>query len=336
MNAAGGIRYLRNEFMWHSIEPTQGNFDFSGHDMLVDEAEAYGIEFIGLLCYGAPWAAADSGGSKMYPPDDPADFADFAYMTVCRYKDRIHLWEIWNEQNTQRFWKPEVDPEAYGYLLKAATTAIRAADPEAKVAFGGLAPFYSGDWGHMWGFLEEVYAFHPDIGDYFDVLAIHTYTWIQGKPPEIDNPISPLQRSVPTMIREAREVLLRWDGRGKPIWITEVGWHTAIKDKIGYVPEETQAQYLARSFVLSVANGVTKHCWYTWRDSWDFLNDSEDAFGLVGYDPDPTDGVPPRICFGGHLLFNGPAGGARADRRPVRLPVRNAGRRKAGDRALDR
>ena len=156
MNAAGGIRFLRNEFMWHSIEPADGAFDFVKHDQLVADADSWGLEFIGLLCYGAPWAAAGSGGNKMYPPDDPADFADFAFTIVDRYKGSIHNWEIWNEQNTQRFWKPDVDPEAYGYLLKAATTAIRAADPEARVAFGGMAPIYDMAWDSMWGFLEEV------------------------------------------------------------------------------------------------------------------------------------------------------------------------------------
>jgi len=290
---AAGIKYLRNEFMWNVIEPTQGNFDYSGHDAIVAEANAYGRKFIGVLCYGAPWAAADSGGNRMYPPDDPADFANFAFITADRYKDSIHLWEIWNEQNTQRFWKPEVDPEAYGELFKLASDAIRQADPDAVVAFGGMAPLYNSDWESMWGFLEEVYAFHPDVGDYFDVLAIHTYSWIQIADPETDSPISPLQQSTPRMVGDARDVMLKWEGRVKPIWITEVGWYTAVNDPLGYVTEEDQARYLVRSFILSVASGADKYCWYTFRDSWDYLNDSEDAFGLVGYDPDPTDGDPP-------------------------------------------
>jgi hypothetical protein len=295
MNQAAGIRYLRRDFHWHRIEPTRGNFDFSDYDVQVADAEAYGQEFIGLLCFGAPWAASGSGGDIMYPPDDPADFANFCFMTVDRYKDKIRYWEIWNEQNAQRFWKPEPDPEAFGYLLKAATDAIRAADPEAVVAFGGLAPIYSSAWDSMWGFLEEVYAFHPDIGEYFDVLAIHTYTFIQVEEPETDDPLLRLWQSVPTMIRDAKDIVTRWEGREKPIWITEVGWHTASNNKLGYSTEEEQAQYIVRSFVLSVAGGVTMHCWYTFRDGANYLDDSEAAFGLVGYDPDPTDDVLPYV-----------------------------------------
>jgi len=286
---AAGIKYVRNEFLWHRIEPSQGAFDYSGHDVVVAEAVAHGEEIIGLLSYGAPWAAADSGGSNKYPPDDPADYAHFVYTTVDRYKDSVHYWEIWNEQNAQRFWKPDVDPEGYGELLKAASVGIRTADPDALVVFGGMAPIYSADWEHMWGFLEEVYAFHPDVGDYFDVLAIHTYTWIQVAEPETDSPINPLQQSVTGMIEDAREVMLRWEGRARPIWITEVGWYTAINDPLGYVTEEDQARYLVRSFILSVAGGADMHCWYTFDDGSNYLDDSEAAFGLVGYDPDPTD-----------------------------------------------
>jgi hypothetical protein len=295
MDHMAGIKYLRRDFHWHRIEPSRGNFDYSEYDTIVTEAEAWGIKFIGLLCFGAPWAATGSGGDIMYPPDDPADFANFAYTTVDRYKDHIHSWEIWNEQNSQRFWKPEVDPEGYGFLLKAAATAIYAADPKAKVAFGGMATIYDASWDNMWGFLEEVYAFHPDIGNYFDILAIHTYTFIQIADPETDDPGNRLWQSVPTMIKDARDILMRWEGREKPIWITEVGWHTAVNDPLDYSTEEEQAQYLVRSFILSVAYGATRYCWYTFRDSSDYLNDSEAAFGLVGYDPDPTDDVLPYV-----------------------------------------
>jgi hypothetical protein len=295
MNQAAGIRYLRRDFHWHRIEPTRGNFAFSDYDVQVADAAAYGQEFIGLLCFGAPWAASGSGGDIMYPPDDPADFANFCYVTVDRYKGKVRYWEIWNEQNASRFWKPGPDPEAFGDLLKVATVAIRAADPEAMVAFGGMAPIYDMAWDSMWGFLEEVYAFHPDIGDYFDVLAIHTYTFMQLVSPETYDPGLRLIQSVPDMISDARDIVRRWEGRDKPIWITEVGWHTAVNDPLQYSTEEEQAQYIVRSFVLSVAGGATKHCWYTFRDGADYLDDSEAAFGLVGYEPDPTDEVPPYV-----------------------------------------
>jgi len=37
------------------------------------------------------------------------------------------------------YWNPAPDPEQYGRLFKAAAPAIRAADPGAKIIFGGLA-----------------------------------------------------------------------------------------------------------------------------------------------------------------------------------------------------
>lgn len=302
---AAGLKYLRQNFSWSDIEPSRGNFDYSSYDPLVDAAVAQGREFIGLFHGCVPaWAAPSTGGGT-FPPDDPADYAHFAAVTVERYKDKIHYWELWNEQNAERFWKPAPDPEAYGNLLKAVAQAIHAVDPEAKVYFGGLAPIYSAAWGNMWGFLEEAFAFNPDLGDYFDGVAIHTYTFIQIAEPETSDPNNPLKQSVPDMIRDSREVLARWGYPETPIIITEVGWHTASEDPLGSVTEEDQARFLVRNFILSVAAGADIICWYTLRDQWNYLVDSEDAFGLVGYDPDIGDATPSPLkpaFFAHHVL----------------------------------
>ncbi len=66
-------------------------------------------------------------------------------------------------------------------------------------------------------------------------------------------------------------------GKGKPLWITEIGWSTSYL----YVSERTQADYLVRSAILSLEAGVQKFFWY------DFLNDGTDPsqvqqqFGLL-------------------------------------------------------
>jgi hypothetical protein len=66
-------------------------------------------------------------------------------------------------------------------------------------------------------------------------------------------------------------------GQTKPLWITEIGWTTALN----LTDEADQAQYLVRSAMLSLSVGVEKFFWY------DFLNDGTDSvlmeqnFGLL-------------------------------------------------------
>lgn len=288
MNQYARIKYLRQVFHWNTIEPSQGTFDFRAYDQILDEAEQYGQEFLGMFLYCALWNCPDG---TCYPPS-PTDYAKFVRQVVARYKDRIHMWEIWNEENFSRFWLPTPDAYRYGILLKETAKAIREVDPSAIIVLGGLCPLYDQSFESMWGYLIELYALHPDIGEYYDVLAIHPYTYLQFAPPESDNPANPLDQSVPHMIKEGKRILAMF-GEQKPIWITEIGWHTSPLWPLGSATREQQADYLIRSLVLSASEGVEKYFWYCFEDRDEWMTNTEDSFGLVEYDPDPLDANPP-------------------------------------------
>ena len=136
-----GVRLLRRDIHWHRLEPVEGELHWETVDDGVDDITDRGMELLALLVYGVPWATTATEDDKMYPPDDPADFARFAGRVAERYADRVRLFEVWNEPNNGwRFWKPTIegDPEAYGALLSAAGAAIRAAHPDPVVLYGGL------------------------------------------------------------------------------------------------------------------------------------------------------------------------------------------------------
>lgn len=288
MNQSAGIKYLRQVFHWNTIEPLQGKFDFTNYDQIIEEAEQYGQEFIGMFLYCSLWNCPDG---TCYPPS-AQDYAKFVRQVVARYKDRIHVWEIWNEENFSRFWLPSPDAYRYGILLKETAKAIREVDPDAIIVLGGLCPLYDHSFESMWGYLIELYALHPDIGAYYDVLAIHPYTYLQFAPPESDNPANPLEQSVTHMVKEGKRILTKF-GDDKPIWITEIGWHTSPLWPLGSATREQQADYLVRSFVLSASEEVEKYFWYCFEDREEWMTNTEDSFGLVEYDPDPLDSNPP-------------------------------------------
>ena len=269
-----GVGLLRTDFSWSRIEPADGDWRFDGYDVMVDACVAAGIEVDALLDYGVDWAMP--GGS--HDEIDPAVWADFTGTVAARYADRIDLYEIWNEQDTFRFWKPEPNPCAYGDLLRSGYEAIHGADPDAEVLFGGLSTFNGSMFGPdgVWNFLVQVSEFHPDVCDLFDGMAIHPYTIIQQSGPEKAIAAGTIRYpDLASSIDEVRDLLAKVGCPDKPIHLTEMGWPSLL------IGTERQAAYLARGLMISAAKEVDSYYWYTfWDGSGEASLPTEDYFGL--------------------------------------------------------
>ena len=50
----------------------------------------------------------------------------------------MRVWQVWNEQNMDAFFRPQADPAAYAELLGPAAEKIRDADPNAEILIGGM------------------------------------------------------------------------------------------------------------------------------------------------------------------------------------------------------
>jgi hypothetical protein len=73
-----------------------------------------------------------------------ADYAAFAAQVARRYPLSAAV-EVWNEPNLAYYWRGP-DAAAYGALARAATAAVRRANPAMRVLVGALAvPLYDGD-----------------------------------------------------------------------------------------------------------------------------------------------------------------------------------------------
>ena len=287
-----GVQMIRTDFHWHKIEPQDGQFLFDPYQALVDNAAPYEIDVLALLVYSVKWARSDPDD---YGTIDESQFAQFAGTVASQLSGKVDTYEIWNEPDLATFFKPEPNPAKYGKLLKVAYSAIKEQQPDATVLFGGHNSIEAFA-GMPWDFFRRAMRAHPDLGNYFDGLAIHPYTFLQTLAPEQENPGA----TYVDLLTSARQVLGDYGLATKPLYLTETGWPACPCPPleppvlIPNVTYDQQALYLARSFILSWVHGVHTYLWYDFIDSaapGEIF--SEAFFGLFQYDPDPSDETPP-------------------------------------------
>jgi hypothetical protein len=280
-----GPRVIRRDLSWDVLEPAAGQWSLGPLDRVLEATEAVDAELVALLDYGNP-AYPPHDADRTRPVDDPADFARYAATIAQTHGDRLRLYEIWNEPNAgYAFWKPREDPEAYAALVQATVPAIRAADPDAFVALGGL--FWPDLAFNTPGpeFLDSLLSLLPDLAG-VDAVPIHPYRY-PFSAPEV------AQDHQDTLVEQICGARAQLDAAGlqdTELWVGELGWHTAPDSFAPGLSGEDQAAVLVRAAVLSFAQGATQFGWYTTRDSGTDTEDQEQMFGLVGYDPDPLDG----------------------------------------------
>jgi hypothetical protein len=289
-----GVSVVRLDFRWDQLEPAPGAFAWDAHDAMVSAAEAQGLEVLGILGYGVPWASAATDGSVFYPPDDPADFARFVGAVAARYAGRIRRWEIWNEQNAgYRFWLPNLhgDSAAYAGLLRAAATAVHASCADCEVLSGGLF-FHEQIINGALEFTSDMLDADPTVLDEVDAFAFHPYPLYPPQaPPDADE--LP-QRSIFAMTHDLRALLARRGVRDLPLAVTEFGWPSYAT-----VDEDEQARFLTRAVLVSAAMGLDPICWFNVTDGpLHGTSPPEDDFGLYRFgsedDASPIDPKPAR------------------------------------------
>ncbi len=253
-NAVGTLhaQVSRNNLLWSRIEPVEGQQDWSRADQMVDRLTSAGVEPLLVLYLSPSWAnhASGSADSASQVPTDPvqfaqwvADYAKFAGQAAARYKGRVHLWEIWNEENGRFTWLPHPDPDQYATFYTAVRAAILAQDPSAKVAMGGIGNITAGAPGTIYG-LDYLKAVNAD-GVYPDYVAVHAYP-SKGQAPDqhirYQNNFDDLD-----VIRRYQQSI-NWNA---PIWLTEWGWSTEDWDTAApVVSRQDQAKYVYCSLNL--------------------------------------------------------------------------------------
>jgi hypothetical protein len=272
---AGGNRW---ELRWEAIEREPGVFDWTAADAVVAANEAAGLPLLAVLIGTPRWAGPAAGAPPRgldRPPIMPDgsvgegnSWARFVHAAAARYRGRIGAYEVWNEPNRPDFWSGT--PAEYYRLLSVAMAAIRHADPDATVVFGGLDGYRDAAFLEL--VLDAALADDAPPGGRrgaFDALAWHAYH-------------RPLDAYAGTLALRAR---LRARGLDRPIWITETNvpaWDDRQVRGEGARPyrwsatAEEQAAYLLETFAYAVAAGVERLFVYRASDAGE-----AEAWGLL-------------------------------------------------------
>lgn len=251
----------------------------------------HGLEMLPVVLQAPPWARLTR--SRLWsPPAHPQDYGNFVGALVQRYGTRgqfwkqhpglAHLaprwWQIWNEpaggatpEDTSLFWDgPKPYEPRYIKMLRAARTAARRADPNARIVLAGL-------FGASWLSLLQLYNYNA--GGLFDAVAVHPYANTPGH--------------VLTILRYVRRVLQQEHATRLPLLVTETGWASSVASAKRTAPgiqttEAGQASNLAAEYPLLVAHRAELNLqaifWYTWigpEPSTDYL----DYSGLLRLTP---------------------------------------------------
>ena len=252
--------------VWADLEPQKGKWDFGTLDRYVSMAQQHDVQILMPIGFPPPWASERPKEAPAFrpgsaaPPMSMTDWDDYVRALATRYKGRIHYWELWNEPNLKGFYTGTVPHMVE--LAKAAYTILKQVDPSNEVVSPAPTGGYTGpSW--LDSYLKA------GGGRYADIIGFHFY--VSPQAPEAMVPL----------IERVKQVMAQNGVGNKPLWCTEVGWY--IQDSAGDVrsPNPTwqvvsthQAQgYVARTYILAWANGVSRLYWYDWDSNTEGLTE---------------------------------------------------------------
>ena len=175
-----GFTYIRQGVEWFHVEKSAGVFNFAFYVDQFAGLQDRGIKPMITLAYGNPvhtqWLDHDPWW--VYPPKSAPEIA--AWKNYCVKVAEVFgpdcPYEVWNEQNSNYFWREFADLDEYMAVFNAAAQAVRSVWPNAHIMLGGVV----GTAGAMSDVLDATQFIKDCIAypgrERIDSIAYHYYT----------------------------------------------------------------------------------------------------------------------------------------------------------------
>jgi hypothetical protein len=232
-----GVDVYRFTLRWDRVEQRNNVYDWSWADNVIYGLRAHGIAPV-VTIWGAPrWA--NGGRSPSYAPRSKWALAGFAQAAATRYRAQVRDWMIWNEPNQRRWLRP-TSALTYTRLLNASYTAIKHANPRARIAGGVTAPRGNAGGENPVNWIRAMRRYHAKLDAYahnpYPTRPRQETPWSGGCAWCKTISMADLDR----LVREVRQNFPR-----KRIWLTEYGYQTNPPDRWLGVSPAKQATYSA-------------------------------------------------------------------------------------------
>ncbi len=311
-------KFVRINVDWRTMEPAKGQYNANKTAALryyFQKCTERGVRVLASLAYAPAWA--NGGHEQMgWPPNDPADYADFCQWFVEQFGTYQNAWgkrtleavEIWNEPDLCDLFFRGYDryaPQAatrYAQLVKAAGARIQT----TRAAMGAndlliLAPVISDTHNVSWkGADSWIVAFYavPNVTQYYDVFSWHSYWMNAGStgwlPPELPACFSTTnqQRSVlgkltSTMSSEIWNHMVTHGDHLKPNWCTEMGGSAKSQTPdhpnryLSFTEQKTHLEDAINVLRDESVTNLQRIYWYEIFDEPHLGHSSESTFGLI-------------------------------------------------------
>ena len=263
--AVGSVRLWDAGVTWREVETRPGVFDFARLDAQVAAAHRHRAKITLVLGQTPPFHVAPTarpagpvellgqGASRM--PDLSA-WRRYVRTVASRYAHRVEALQVWNEANILGFWSGTVQEMAV--LTSEAREVLDRVNERAGSALRLVAP----------SFVARTNTLPMDrywrsavrgrrVADLVDVVAVSMY------PPADAGPEQSVYR-----LRRLRSTILDPRHVRLPVWNTEINYGLRSGgpgDPVRTLPDETQAAYVIRTYLLNAAAGVRRVFWYGWE-----------------------------------------------------------------------
>lgn len=276
--------------LWPAVQQSaDGPLDWTIPDREIAGAVANGLQPLAVLYGSARFAAPETEAA---PIGSEQSWERFVEAAVRRYgpgggfwaehpeltAKPVRVWQVWNEQNADFFWRPAPSPVVYAEFLRLTSTAIRRADPTADVSLGGMYGYPNGSRSiDLKPFLKRLYRVRS-VRRYFDAVAVHPY--------------GGSLRVFRNQVTDTRRIMNRNRDRKVPLLVTEMGWSTdGPPDWPIVTTPKGQAKRLGRSLKWLLERRrrwkIKQMVWFAWKDFHQDLCGWCGGSGLLNLDGSP-------------------------------------------------